>query len=66
MSGPARAPSTGMRVTLPTPPAPVIRFSPLVPPPAPNKAVKALEEREAVAEVTRALNRWAYEMEVPS
>lgn len=28
---------------------------------APNKAVKHLEDKAAVAEVLQALNRWAYE-----
>lgn len=46
-------------VKLVAPPAPVIRFV-VIPPPAPNKAVKALRDQEAIAEVRRALNAWAY------
>ena len=61
LSGPARVPSTGMSVTLPTPAAPVIRFVVLVPARAPNKAMQELATREAVSEVLAALNRWAYE-----
>ena len=42
--------------------APVVRFV-VVGPKAvtPNKAVKHLEDKAAVAEVLQALNRWAYE-----
>jgi hypothetical protein len=47
-------------ITLPVPANVVVR-NVVVSRPAPNKAVKALEEREAVAEVLKALNRWAYE-----
>jgi hypothetical protein len=51
-----------MSKLLPTAPAsPVIRFVVVLPAPALNKAVKALADQEAVAEVRRALNAWAYE-----
>jgi hypothetical protein len=42
------------------PATPVIRFTSLIPSLPPNKAVKALVEQEAVSEVRRALNAWAY------
>lgn len=49
--------------TLPiTVPAPVVRVVVIsTTKGAPNKAVKHLEERAAVAEVLQAVNRWTYE-----
>lgn len=59
MIGSRHRPSTVM-VKIVTPAAPVIRFTSVIPAPPVNKAVKALVEQEAVSEVRRALNAWAY------
>lgn len=52
-------------VAITLPPPPVVRFAPLrlVPPPAAEKVERHICEQEAVAEVRRALNVWAYTSE---